>query len=369
MLCSVNGNEIKLTHRGPTVPFKPLPEFKDHSLSVFASAPEVNSPVSVIAEPDGALYVLCDNNAGLGLGKNQGSILRLVDKNGDGKADTMTKFVADIDTPRGGHFVNGILYVMHPPYVSTFKDTDGDGVADEHKILAKGFGHDMNWRRGGDHAANDVRVGIDGWLYTALGDFGATATGSDGSKVQLMSGGVIRMRMDGSDLQLYAQGTRNTYDVAVSHKLDLITLDNTNDGDGWNARVHHLTPLAHMGYPNLYKFFSEDAKPPLYDHGGGSGVGALHLQEPGFPEWFNDRFHTMSWGRMYTHTLKPHEATFINDDFVSLQATKLVEMDVDGSSRLYFSTFENGSARTKPGTIVGQVLIAKPNGWQFKRIP
>ena len=369
LLTSLSAEEIKLTHKGPDTPFRPLPEFKDHTLSVFATAPEVNSPVSVIAEPGGALYVLCDDNAGLDRRKNQGKIYRLVDKDGDGKADVMTKFVPNIDTPRGGHFVDGVLYVMHPPFISSFKDIDGDGVADEHKVLAQGFGHDLNWRRGGDHTANDLRVGIDGWIYTALGDFGASAKGSDGSQVTLYGGGVIRMRMDGSNLQLYTQGTRNTYDIGLSHRLDIITLDNTNDGDGWNARVHHLTPLAHMGYPNLYKFFSDDAMPPLYDHGGGSGVGAIFLQEPGFPEWLNNRFHTMSWGRMYTHTLKPHDATFINDDFVSLQVSKLVEVDVDGSSRLYFATFENGSARTKPGTVVGQVLQAKPNGWQYRAFP
>ncbi|MCM8535784.1 MAG: hypothetical protein NE334_07610 [Lentisphaeraceae bacterium] len=369
MTVPLYAQEIVLTHKAPKKPFNPLPEFKDHTLSVFATAPEVNSPVSVIAEPGGALYVLCDDNAGLGLGKNQGSILRLVDKDGDGKADVMTKFVPNIDTPRGGHFVNGTLYVMHPPFISTFKDTNGDGVADEHKVLAKGFGHDMNWRRGGDHTANDLRIGIDGWIYTALGDFGATATGSDGSKVTLYGGGIIRMRMDGSELQLYTQGTRNTYDIGINHKLDIVTLDNTNDGDGWNARVHHLTPLAHMGYPNLYKFFSEDAMPPLYDHGGGSGVGAIHLQEPGFPEWFNNHFHTMSWGKLYTHTLKTHEATFINNDITSLQLSKMVELDVDGSSRLYLATFENGSARTKPGTVVGQIVQAKPHGWKYRPFP
>jgi len=307
---STSAEEIVLTHKGPKKAFSRLAEFKDHQLSVFAIAPEVNSPTSVIAEPGGAVYVLCDNNAGLGLRPHQGSILRLIDKDDDGKADVMTKFVNDIDTPRGGHFVDDTLYVMHPPYVSSFRDTNGDGVADEHKVLAKGFGHDLTYNRGGDHTSNDLRVGIDGWIYTAIGDFGATATGSDGSKVQLLGGGVIRMRMDGSDLELYARGTRNTYDVAISHKLDLIALDNTNDGDGWDMRLHHLSPLAHMGYPELYKYFSEDAMPPLFEYGGGSGVGAIYLQEPGFPDWFNDRFHTISWGRMYTHSLKAHERHF-----------------------------------------------------------
>jgi putative heme-binding domain-containing protein len=357
-------NEIALTHQGPNPPFRPLPEFRDHELTVFATAPEVNCPVSVVVEPTGAVLALCDNNAGLGLDKDQGSILRLVDKDGDGRADSMTRFVDNIDTPRGGQFLNGTLYLMHPPHVSTYRDTNGDGIADEHKILAKGFAHDLNYRRGADHSANDLKIGIDGWIYTAIGDFGATATGSDGSSVQLHGGGVIRMRLDGSDLEIYARGTRNTYDLAINHQLDILALDNTNDGDGWNARLLHLTPLAHMGYPNLYKNFSEDAMPPIYDHGGGSGVGAIYFQEPGFPQWLNNRFNTISWGKMYTHHLEQHEATFIQENFETFQLHKLVEVDVDGSSRIYFSTFENGGARTPLGTTVGRIIQAKAKSWQ-----
>ena len=288
---STTTGRIRLTHTGPKKPFPKLPKLKDHEMTVFATAPEINMPVSVVAEPGGAVLAICDGNAGLGQLPNQGRVYRLVDEDSDGKADYATTFIANVDTPRGGHFLNGSLYLVHPPFISAFRDNDGDGVAEEHKVLAKGFGHDhIKWRRGGDHTTNDLRIGVDGWIYVAVGDFGASAVGSDGSKVKLMTGGVIRMRLDGSDLELYSEGTRNTYDLAISPRLDVLAMDNTNDGDGWDMRLHHLTPLAHMGYPNLYKYFSADAMPPLMSYGGGSGVGALYLQEPGFPDWFHDRF-------------------------------------------------------------------------------
>ena len=207
------------------------------------------------------------------------------------------------------------------------------------------------------------------WLYVAVGDFGANAVGADGSRATLLSGGVIRMRPDGSDLEVYTQGTRNTYDLAINHRLDIIAMDNTNDGDGWDMRLHHLTPLAHMGYPNLYKHFSGDAMPPLFTYGGGSGCGALYLEEPGFPDWFNRRFHTISWGKIYTHDLTPHEATFVNKDKISLSINKLVDLDVDGSSRLYLTNFENGGARIQPGAIVGHIVQAKPEGWKYREFP
>ncbi|NJM55338.1 MAG: hypothetical protein HC841_04985, partial [Verrucomicrobiae bacterium] len=203
----------------------------------------------------------------------------------------------------------------------------------------------------------------------AVGDFGASAVGSDGSKAELMTGGVIRMRKDGSDLEIYARGTRNTYDVAISPRLDLLALDNTNDGDGWDMRLHHLTPLAHMGYPNLFKNFGDEAMPPLFVYGTGSGCGALYLEEPGFPEKLNNRFHTINWGRVYSHSLTPHEATFINEDKVTVSINKMVDLDVDGSSRLYFANFEGGGARIEPGAIVGHIVQAKPDGWKNRPFP
>jgi putative heme-binding domain-containing protein len=361
--------KIFLKHQGPERPFRALPKFADHKLSFFAMAPEINCPVSVVAEPSGAVYALCDGNAGLGRLPNQGSVWRLIDEDDDGKADFATAYLPNIDTPRGGQFLNNTLYLVHPPFISACRDTDGDGIADERKVLASGFAHDLTWKRGGDHSTNDLKIGIDGWIYIAVGDFGASAVGSDGSTATLMTGGVIRMRLDGSDLEVYARGTRNTYDLAINHRLDIIAMDNTNDGDGWDMRLHHLTPLAHMGYPILYKNFSEDAMPPLFTYGGGSGCGALYLEEPGFPDWFNHRIHTISWGKLYTHNLEPHEATLVNSDKVNLSINKLVDLDVDGSSRLYFANFEGGGARIEPGAVVGHIVQAKPKGWTDRPFP
>lgn len=360
---------VMLQHPSPKNRFRELPKVDGLRLSYYAQSPEINCPVSVVAEPGGAVFALCDGNAGLGRLPNQGSVWRLVDENDDGKADYATRYLPNIDTPRGGHFLDGTLYLVHPPFISAFRDLNGDGVANEHKVLARGFAHDLKWKRGGDHSTNDLRVGLDGWIYVAVGDFGASAVGSDGSKAQLMTGGVIRMRKDGTSLEVYAGGTRNTYDIAISPRLDILALDNTNDGDGWDMRLHHLTPLAHMGYPDLFKNFSEETMPPLFVYGGGSGCGALYLEEPGFPESLNNRFHSINWGRIYSHSLTPHEATFINEDKETISINKMVDLDVDGSSRLYFANFEGGGARIEPGAIVGHIVQAKPEGWKYRPFP
>jgi len=58
--------------------------------------------------------------------------------------------------------------------------------------------------RPADHTTNGLSLGIDGWLYIAGGDFGfMKAAGTDGRTLQHRGGGVIRVRPDGSGLEIY----------------------------------------------------------------------------------------------------------------------------------------------------------------------
>lgn len=164
------------------------------------------------------------------------------------------------------------------------------------------------------------------------------ARGTDGSRVHLRGGGGLRVRPDGSELEIYTHYTRNICDIAVSPYLDIFTRDNTNDGKGGNTRFHHCTQLADMGYPRLYKNFSDEHMQSLTDYGGGSGTGALYLHEPGSPEDYGDSVYTLDFTtrHVYRHPMKPFEATFITAQ-EKFFAGQMIDMDVDGSSRIYAS--------------------------------
>src|SRR5690349_16850154 len=301
---------------------------------IFVAAPAVNYPVFVAAAPDGTLFVSSDKNGSLDRAAHRGRILRVRDPDNDGHADEVNEFVKDVDSPRGLFWDKERLYVLHPPHLSVFIDHNGDGESDEQKILVKDIAFTFK-DRPADHSSNGIELGVDGWIYCAIGDFGfMQAEGTDGRKLQLRGGGVVRVRPDGTELEVYSRGTRNILEACVSPTLDVFARDNTNDGDGWDIRLHHFTGLSEHGYPSLFKNFKGEFIEPLADYGGGAGCGGLYLSEPGFPAGYGEALYTADWGRewVYRHNLKPKGATFSADQHEFVRAPRVTDLDVDAQS-------------------------------------
>ncbi|MDQ8189271.1 DUF7133 domain-containing protein [Roseibacillus persicicus] len=340
--------------------------------TVFAQPFDVEYPTALSAGPDGTVYVSVDWDGSLGHDYS-GKVVACRDEDGDGQADRFWDFIPEVESPRGGHMVDGKFYLIHPPFLSVYWDEDGDGVAEKSKQLVDGLGASVQEERGGDHTTNGVRMGIDGWLYIAVGDFGmSSSTGTDGKTITLHAGGVARVRPDGTELEVYSYNTRNQCDVAISPYLDLFVRDNTNDGKGWNIRVHHQTNLSNHGYPRLYKNFNDEAVKPLLDIGGGSGTGALYLHEPGFPDGLGDTLFTCDWttGKIYNHDLETNEATFRAEQEEWMNLVRATDIDVDGESRLYTSDWRNGRfAFQGKGVKVGMIHRVVPTGYEAEKWP
>jgi hypothetical protein len=83
-----------------------------------------------------------------------------------------------------------------------FEDKNHDGVADgsEKPLLQHISNPNMLAERGTDHATNGIRMGIDGWIYIAVGDFGFyDAVDRGGKKLTMLGGGIVRVRPDGTE--------------------------------------------------------------------------------------------------------------------------------------------------------------------------
>lgn len=333
-----------------------LPE--GYEATVFAKAPELGYPTAVSAAADGTVFVAVDENGSLDRKEKRGRVVRLRDTDGDGKADE-AKVFAEMDSPRGVIWDGpsgtgpGTLYVMYPPKLTAYTDVDGDGKADKQEDILTGLGFDLSFR-GADHTTNGCRMGIDGFIYIAVGDYGFTkAVAKDGTTLSMRGGGIVRIRPDGTGFEIVSRGQRNIYDVAVTPTLDLFTRDNTNDGGGWNVRLSHVPPGAHMGYPTLFKNFPEDMVQPLADYGGGSPCGSLWLDEPGM----QNGLYTVEWGAnaIMFHPLKENGASWKAEQQRWLGLVRPTDVDVDASGRLYVTSWD-GATFTYNGPNAGYAL-------------
>ncbi|MEM7231779.1 MAG: HEAT repeat domain-containing protein [Planctomycetota bacterium] len=309
----------------------------------FVTSEHITAPTGLAVSPQGVVFVSCDPNGTTNERRGAGKVVRCEDTDGDSQADKFSNFVEGIDSPRGSCYVDDTLYLVQSPFLVAYQDPNGDGVAEEKSVLVTQLGQGLT-STGVVHGPNGVRMGIDGWLYLAIGDQGCfKATGTDGSQATLHGGGVLRARPDGSQLSALVTGTRNVYDVAVDPQLDLFARDNTNDGGGWGTRLHHLTELADFGYPDRFRNFGHEHMQSLADYGSGAGTGMYYLHEPGFPEDFGDALYSGDFNTgLWIHPRKPHGASYQVQQRRFVDSPMNTDIDVDGLTRMYCASWQGG---------------------------
>ena len=336
----------------------------DFDATVFASPPDVAYPIYISAAPDGTLFVGCDENGSLDRKPGRGKVVMCRDTDGDGKADKFTTF-CNVDSPRGVAWDQSTrtLYVMHPPNLTAYHDDNAIGVANRQEDLITGLGFGLDFR-GADHTTNGCRMGIDGWIYIAVGDYGAVkATGKDGRSFAMRGGGIVRVRTDGTGMEQVVFGTRNILSVALSPTMEMFTRDNTNDGDDWNDRLSFNPFGAQMGYPKLFRNFADETIPTMIDFGGGSPVGSAFIDEPALPKEWAYGFYSVEWGRseIDLHPLTQDGATWKAETKQFMKMTRATDLDVDGSARMYAASWD-GATFTFNGPNVGYIIRLAPKG-------
>jgi putative membrane-bound dehydrogenase-like protein len=293
--------------------FPPLKLADGFKATLFACDPFIEYPSAIALGPRAdSLFVAVDYMTGLGTEIVRRDEIRLIeDTDHDGYADKSTVYAGGFNSIEGMTFHDGTVFVMHAPFLTALRDTNGDGVADERRDLVRGLGLAPEDNPPRLHCANGLVWGYDGWLYLALGDHGCQVTRPEGDKLVFNGGGILRCRTDGRDLHVFATGLRNIYDVALDEDLNVFVRDNENDGGDYKIRVCHSFFDADHGYPYLYYERPDEAMPPLADLGLGSSAGGLAYLEPTFPPEFRGNLFFCEWGRsVVRYVPKRHRSGF-----------------------------------------------------------
>ncbi len=145
-------------------------------LELVLAEPVIREPVLAAWDGNGRMFVAemrsyMQDEYGTGT-KNlkNGRISRHEDTTGDGKLDRHTVFIDSLNLPRMMLPLDDRLAVVETDTtdIYTYRDTDGDGVADEKKLIYEGS-RKIDSSRSVEHQDSGLFWAIDNWIYLSRG--------------------------------------------------------------------------------------------------------------------------------------------------------------------------------------------------------
>lgn len=230
---------------GAAEPAQPTPP-PGWQLDLVAQAPAIQHPGAIATAPDGRVFV-AEDPMDITTERPDVTEGRIVCFHPDGRR---TVFVDRIGAAFGLQYLEGKLYVLHNPYLSTWEDRGDHGTNRVDLVRNTNPNwHALGWN---DHIPANFRLGLDGRFYVATGDKGLFgAVGSDGKRFDFFGGGIFRVRPDGSELESYSTGVRNILDVVLDADDQAFTFDNTDEHE-WMGRITHMVDGGYYGYPHEF---------------------------------------------------------------------------------------------------------------------
>ena len=192
---------------------------------------------SMTLSPSGILFV----------GTRNGEVYAVVDKNRDNKADEVITIAQGLNMPNGVAFRDNSLYVAEVSRVLRF-----DNIESRLKNPPRPVVVNDSFPKETHHGWKFIRFGPDGMLYVPVG-----APCNVCEKEDKRYGSIMRMKPDGSGLEIFAKGIRNT----VGFDWDPLTkelwfTDNGRDmlGDDIPPDELNHAPRTgmHFGFPYLH---------------------------------------------------------------------------------------------------------------------
>ena len=173
-------------------------QLADPSLQIdlVAAEPDVIDPVAIAWDERGRMYVA--EMRDYPVGPAGGTIRLLEDTDGDGKYETAHLFAEGLPFPNSVMPWRGGVLVSAAPDVIFLKDTNGDNIADERRVILSGFAEGNQQLR-----VNSLHLGLDNWVYAANGrsDGAVIRPGESADKAVPLRRHDLRFRPDTAEFQ------------------------------------------------------------------------------------------------------------------------------------------------------------------------
>ncbi len=253
-----------------------LPE--DLAIDLVLSEPKVTQPVEIGFDHRGRLWVVQYNQYPFPKGlkvtgvdnhmrfkfdkvplpppgglKGADKITVFEDTDGDGSFEKATDVISGLNIATSVALGRGRIWVLSPPYLLAYPDTDGDGMPDgKPEVHLEGFGLEDT------HAiANSLTWGPDGWLYGGQGSTASANISSAVSKNVAFQGQAIwRYHPLTKVFEIFAEGGGNTFNVEMDSKGRIYSGNNNSDrGPNFKQGAYYPKALGKHGpHTNPYAF-------------------------------------------------------------------------------------------------------------------
>lgn len=265
--------------------------------------------------------------------RQDGHVYALRDVNGDGRSDTTYVLASNLYMPNGVAVREGALYVAEVNRVIRF-----DSVESRLSNPLPPVVINATFPTDGHHGWKFIAFGPDGWLYVPVG-----APCNVCEKDDERYSSIMRMKPDGSSLEVYAHGVRNSVGFDWHpHTNELWFTDNGRDMMGDDVPSDELNraphPGLHFGFPYCH---AGDVPDPSFGEGAiceayvpptqklGAHVASLGMRfyrGSMFPEIYRDQIFIAEHGSWNRSTPVGYRITRVR-----LDAARAIEYEVFAS--------------------------------------
>ena len=321
-----------------------------------SAQPGEDSWVSMAFDPQGRIT----------LGKEKKGLLRLtLSGSGDQKVEVIDDELLEC---RGLLYAHGSLFANANNTKVLFRltDADGDGTFEKRQEL-------MRTEGGVGHGRNHIKLGPEGDIYVAHGNNVLLPKKLDpdsplknyandqlipnpwdssmfDGNVELPAGHILRVKPDGSKINLLAGGLRNPLDIAFNRRGDLFTFDADMErdvGTPWYmpTRVLQIVPGADYGWrrgTGRFPAWYADTLPSVIDIGLSSPTGIYFGYGAEFPQKYQEALYLLDWS--YGRIIAVHfGSTVTQETFVAGRPLNVTDGCIGPDGAMWFTTGGRGT--------------------------